>query len=341
MIPWSKSGIALAVLGFALTPPVAQAEASSRHEFKQPCMGTLFGIVIYSAKPVPEIAAAAKVAFGLALELDEIFSDYRADSEVNLFNHSPPGQQQAASSELMDLLSSCKILHDESSGAFDPACGALSRLWRVTRRSGKLPSADILAAAKDASGWQRLKIERDNGKLTRLHAGTRLDFGAIAKGYAADKMLQSLRDGGFHVASVTAGGDIAAGEAPPGKKGWTVAVRTGGGKHPPACVIEISNACVSTSGNVEQFVEIGGTRYSHIIDLHTGLGLTAHRAATVIAPNCSRSDALATALCITGKKGLSMINSLPHTEAVLFTQESGGQSSTRSRGFAAFIRKEN
>ena len=109
----------------------------------------------------------------------------------------------------------------------------------------------------------------------------------------------------------------------------------------PACVIEISNACVSTSGNVEQFVEIGGTRYSHIIDLHTGLGLTAHRAATVIAPNCTRSDALATALCIKGKKGLSMINSLPHTEAVLFTQESGGQSSTRSRGFAAFIRTEN
>ena len=89
MTPWSKSGIALAVLGFTLTPPVAQAEVSSRHEFKQPCMGTLFGIVIYSAKPVPKIAAAAKVAFGLALELDEIFSDYCADSEVNPFQSFP------------------------------------------------------------------------------------------------------------------------------------------------------------------------------------------------------------------------------------------------------------
>ena len=108
MIPWSKSGIALAVLGFALTPPVAQAEASSRHEFKQPCMGTLFGIVIYSAKPVPEIAAAAKAAFSIGLKLDGIFSDYLAESEVNLFNHSPPGQAQPASSELLDLLSAAR-----------------------------------------------------------------------------------------------------------------------------------------------------------------------------------------------------------------------------------------
>ncbi len=341
MTPWSKGGIALSLLFFTVTHPVAQAEASARYEFKQPCMGTLFGIVIYSGKPEPEIAAAAKAAFSLGLKLDGIFSDYRAESEVNLFNHSPPGQAQPASSELIDLLSASKRLHDDTGGTFDPACGALSRLWRVTRRSGKLPAANVLASAKEASGWHRLKIDLDQGKLTRLHAGTRLDFGAIAKGYAADMMLQSLREGGFKVASITAGGDIALGEAPPGRKGWVVAIRPGGDKHPPACVIEISNAAVSTSGNVEQVVEIGGARYSHIIDLHTGLGLTTQRAAAVIAPSCTRSDALATALCITGEKGLGIINSLPHSEAMLFTPGFKNQSPIRSKGFGAFIRKEN
>jgi thiamine biosynthesis lipoprotein len=341
MIPWNKSGIALSLLFFTLTHPVAQAESPSRYEFKKSCMGTLFRIVIYSGKPEPEIAAAAKVAFRIALKLDGLFSDYRAESEVNLFNHSPPGQAQPASRELIKLLSACKRLHHDTGGTFDPVCGALSRLWRVTRRSGKLPAANVLASAKDASGWDRLKIDLDQGKLTRLHAGTRLDFGAIAKGYAADMMLQSLRDGGFEVASITAGGDIAAGEAPPGRKGWAIAIRPGGDKHPPAFVIEISNAAVSTSGDVEQGVEIGGVRYSHIIDLHTGLGLTTQRATAVIAPSCTRSDALATALCIAGEKGLGIINSLPHSEAVLFAPGFNEQSPTRTKGFDAFIRKEN
>jgi len=341
MTPWSKSGIALSLLLFILTHPVAQAGTPSRYEFKQPCMGTLFGIVIYSAKPEAEIAAAAEAAFRIALKLDGLFSDYRAESEVSLFNHSPPGQAQPASNDLIKLLSACKRLHHDTGGRFDPACGALSRLWRVTRRSGKLPAANVLASAKDASGWHRLKIEPAKGKLTRLHAGTRLDFGAIAKGYAADMMLQSLRECGFQIASITAGGDIATGDPPPGRKGWAVAIRPGGDKHPPACVIEISNAAVSTSGDVEQVVEIGGARYSHIIDLHTGLGLTRQRAAAVIAPNCTRSDALATALCIAGEKGLEMINSLPQSEAVLFAAGSNEQSPTRSKGFDAFIRKEN
>ncbi|MFP6873193.1 MAG: FAD:protein FMN transferase [Verrucomicrobiales bacterium] len=341
MTPWSKSGIALSLLVFNLTHTVAQAGTPSRYDFEQPCMGTLFRIVIYSGKPEPEIAAAAKAAFRLALKLDAIFSDYRAESEVNLFNHSPPGQAQPASRELIDLLSASKRLHDDTGGTFDPACGALSRLWRVTRRSGKLPPPDVLASARDASGWNRLKIDLIEGRLTRLHAGTRLDFGAIAKGYAADMMLQSLREGGFKVASITAGGDIAAGEAPPGRKGWAIAIRPGGDKHPPACVIEISNAAVSTSGDVEQAVEIEGTRYSHIIDLRTGLGLTAQRAAAVIAPSCTRSDALATALCVAGEEGLGMINSLPHSEAVLFAPGFDHQSPTRTKGFDAFIRKEN
>ena len=330
----------MTLLGCTLTCPFARADVPSRHEFEHPCMGTLFRVVIYSAKPRPEISAAAKAAFALAARMDTTFSDYRAESEVSRFNHAPRGKRLPASSDLLNLLVICQGLHDETGGNFDPTCGALSRLWRLSRRSGKLPAPGVLATAKEASGMHRLEIAPGKAMITRLHAGTRLDFGAIAKGYAADRMLKLLRDGGFKSASVTAGGDIAAGDPPPGRKGWAVAIRPRGDSKPPAFVIELSNAAVSTSGNIEQSVKIGDTRYSHIIDFDTGLGLTRQRAAAVIAPNCTRSDALATALCIAGENGLGIFSSMPATEAVLFAPGADGKSPMKTKGFAAFMRKE-
>ena len=340
MIPWSKNGGLLSLLGCLLSCLPAQADNGSRHEFKQPCMGTLFRIVIYSANPEEKISAAAKEAFALGIRLDKVFSDYQAGSEVSRFNHAAPGRPMPASPELLGLLAICKDLHDETDGKFDPACGALSRLWRISRRSGKLPSPRALAAAREASGWDRLSIDNGKSIITRLHPGTRLDFGAIGKGYAADRMLQSLRAAGFASASVTAGGDIAAGDAPPGRKGWRIAIRPRGEKNSPAFVIEISNAACSTSGDVEQAVQIGDTLYSHIIDLETGLGQTSQRAAAVIAPSCTRSDALATALCIAGKKGLKMFRAMPGTEAVLFAPGIDGQAPVQTGGFAVFIGKK-
>lgn len=340
MTPLSKSCAALTVLVCSLTCHFAQAEIHSRHEFEHPCMGTLFRIVIYSDKTGQQISSAARHAFTIATSIDATFSDYRAESEVSRFNHAPRGKSLPASRDLVNLLILCQELHEQTGGNFDPACGALSRLWRVSRRSGKLPAPGILAAAREASGLHRLKLDLDQAMITRLHAGTRLDFGAIAKGYAADRMLQSLCDEGFNSASVTAGGDIAAGDPPPGRKGWAVAIRPRGDSNPPAFVIELSNAAVSTSGDIEQSVKIGSTHYSHIIDLGTGLGLTRQRAAAVIAPSCTRSDALATALCIAGEKGLGMFSSMPGTEAVLFAPGADGQSPLQTKGFAGFIRKK-
>ena len=340
MTPLSKSCAALTLLACILTCHFAQADIPSRHEFEHPCMGTLFRIVIYSEKPGTQISSAARHAFALATRMDATFSDYRASSEVSRFNHAPRGKSLPASRDLVNLLVLCQGIHEQTGGNFDPACGALSRLWRLSRRSGKLPDPDVLASAKEASGLHQLKLDPDKAMITRLHTGTRLDFGAIAKGYAADRMLQSLRDGGFNSASVTAGGDIAAGDPPPGRKGWAVAIRPRGDSNPPAFVIELSNAAVSTSGDIEQSVQIGATHYSHIIDLDTGLGLTSQRAAAVIAPSCTRSDALATALCIAGEKGLGMFNSMPSTEAVLFAPGTDGQYLLQTKGFAAFRRKK-
>jgi thiamine biosynthesis lipoprotein len=126
----------------------------------------------------------------------------------------------------------------------------------------------------------------------------RLDLGGIAKGYAADAALTVLAQHGLPHAMVAAGGDLALGRPPPGEPGWKVALAPFGSAAGAPVSVVASEVGISTSGDAEQFVEIDGTRYSHILDPATGHGLTSAAAVTVIARTATLSDGLATAGCV-------------------------------------------
>ena len=329
MTRWSSAAVGLAVL---LSP--CSAEPRVKREFVRPCMGTLFGIVIHSERSEAAAEAAADDAFALAAELDACLSDYRADSEVGRFHRSPAGEPQPISATLADILSRSEELCETTRGAFDPARGALTRLWRMARRTGKLPSAEDLLAGREASGLRQLEFDSEKRTLTRRCQLARLDFGGIAKGYAADAMLTLLRERGFPCASVAAGGDVRCGDPPPGQAGWKVEVRLAGDSSPAALILVVANGAVSTSGRFEQNLTISGAHYSHIIDPATGLGLTSNRAATVIAPTATESDALATALCVLGESGIPLIASRKGCEGAVFASASARAPAFQTEDFA-------
>ena len=129
--------------------------------------------------------------------------------------------------------------------------------------------------------------------------GIRLDAGGIAKGYAADQALVEIAAAGLSHALVAAGGDLALGQPPPGRAGWEVTLAGLDDDRPATARPMVVSRCgVSTSGDAEQWVEIGGVRYSHIIDPRTGAALTGHRSVSVIAGDATSSDMLATALSV-------------------------------------------
>lgn len=289
-----------------------------KYSFSQLCMGTTFKIVVYSTLSHDHTAAITKQAFDLAEKMNSIFSDYMADSEVGKFNRCKPNEPQPASPYLLDLLKISRKISVSTQGNFNPTCGSLSKLWRLSKRTNRLPSPEELKTAKNACGFSNLKIEHDSALITKLNPFTRLDFGGIAKGYTADKMLELLKNMGLSSSSISAGGDIVLGDPPPGKNNWKVQLIPYSDKDRNPKIIRISNAAVSTSGNTEQSVTIKDQRYSHILNLTSGLGLIHENAATVIAPSGTQSDPLATALCIMGKGAMQMINKSPHTEAILF-----------------------
>jgi thiamine biosynthesis lipoprotein len=174
-----------------------------------------------------------------------------------------------------------------------------------------LPNADELKAALATVGYRKVTLDPKTKSVTLETPGMRLDLGGIAKGYAGDAMIRVLREAGCPRAIVVAGGDVVAGDPPPAEPGWKVAIQP---LHPGDApeTLTVANSAVSTCGDVEQFVEINGVRYSHVVDPRTGLGLTDRRSVTVVAPRGILADGLDTAAAVLGpERGIALIREIP------------------------------
>ena len=296
--------------------PDTPSEASSktaplqRHTYQQNLMGTRFYITLYTAdKKTADLAA--KEAFQMASDINDSCSDYDATSELMLLNADPPHQAMPVSDMLFDVINTALKISEQTQGAYDPTLGHHSYNWRMARKKGVLPTPEKIAAAKAASGWKNLQLDSEFRAVTKKIDHMRLDLGGIAKGYAAEEMLHILKRHGITRASITAGGEVRLGDPPPNTQGWDVTLKTLDSNHQLSPqTLMLSNCAISTSGDLHQSITIAGQRYSHICDPATGLGLTTRISATVIGPNATLTDALATALCVRPELQLSNIRTL-------------------------------
>lgn len=289
-----------------------------RYEFTQNEMGTLFRIVMY-AQSSDTARQASDAAFARVKELNSLLSDYEDQSEINrLTAKGPNGNGSAVSPELWNLVNQSQKLSEQSDGAFDITVGPYSRLWRRARRQKELPSAERLAQAKDAVGYRNLELltgedSSKPGKVKILRPNMRLDLGGIAKGFAAEEALGVIRKAGIERAMVAASGDMAFGDPPPGELGWRIGIAPlSTDTDKPSKFLRLARCGVSTSGDAFQHVEIAGKRYSHIIDPRTGIGLTRLSSVTIVAPDATTADSLATAVCVLGpENGEALLEKYP------------------------------
>lgn len=310
-----------------------------RHEFIRPQMGVPFQIVLYATNPT-QARAASDAAFARIEALNAIFSDYEPDSEITLLGrHAPVGTPVPVSRELADLLHRSQSLARASDGAFDVTVGPMVQLWRRARRHRELPSPHLLAEARTRSGWQHLSVDPRSQTVTLHRDRMRLDFGGIAKGYAADEALRVLRELGCPRALVAASGDVAAGDPPPDRPGWRIEIgQSDLPAAPPPRILWLRNAAVATSGDLFQRLEIDGRRYSHILDPRTGMGLTDHGLVIVLARDATTADSLATTLSVLGPAGLPLLERTPGAAALLLRAPEGTLESVESRRLARWLR---
>ncbi len=326
MEPKLRLLFAALALGSCAVPPL------ERFEFTEAHMGTEFRLVFYAGGP--DVAEpAARAAFARVAALDAALSDYREDSELSrLGRASEAGALPVTvpvSADLARVLALALEVGEASDGAFDPALGTCTRLWRRSVRQGELPRPERLAAARAAAGRAHFELRGEPPEVLLRARGLRFDLGGVAKGDALDQALAALRAHGVERALVDGGGDLLAGAPPPGEAGWKVAYAgLGAGR------LRLAHAALATSGDLYQHVEIDGVRYSHLIDPRTGLGLTTRVAATVLAPDGARADAWASALCVLGPAGLARLDGLPGVEArVAVLDADGAPAEERTAGF--------
>jgi thiamine biosynthesis lipoprotein len=281
-------------------------------------MGTWWTIFLY-APDEGTAQRAARAAFARVEQLNKVMSDYDPEGELDLLRQPPVGTAIPVSPDLCDALDQSLRMARLTDGAFDPTVGPLVQLWRRARRQHQLPPVARIDEVRPAIGYQKLRLDPVGRTATLTVPGMRLDLGGIGKGYAADAALKVLRERGFPCALVAASGDLAIGAPPPGRRGWRVDI--GAGKDRTNTLhlsLELHHRGMSTSGDVEQYVEIEGIRYSHIVDPRTGVGLTNRLQVTIVAANTTRSDAMATAVCVQGfPAGLALVERLPDTAALI------------------------
>ncbi len=311
------SFLAAVCLGF-----FGNAKAADRQLFEavEPHMGTLVRIKLY-ANGAQQAKAAFRAAFDRIAQLDNALSDYKPESELNRICRTAVGRPAEAGADLFRVLEASQKLARETDGAFDVTLGPVIRLWRQARKTNRLPDSAVLHEAAGRCGYGKLHLDPVKRTVMLDQAGMQLDAGGIAKGYAADAALSVLAQLGIGSALVAASGDLAFGDPPPGERGWKIGVDSL--DRPEAAftrVLELSNAAVSTSGDGEQHLDIDGTRYSHIIDPATMMGLVRPITVTIVARRGIEADALATAVSVLGpERGIALIEKQPGVAALVVT----------------------
>jgi thiamine biosynthesis lipoprotein len=305
-----------------------------RFTFSEPHMGTLFKIILYA----PDESAAnraAKAAFQRIATLDAIMSDYRPTSELMQVCQKAGGDPVRVSEPLFYVLARAQEVSRLSDGAFDVTVGPVVRLWRRARKTQQLPDPQKLTQARALVGYQNIRLDEKARTVQLLKPGMQLDLGGIAKGYTADEALRVLQQHGITRALVAAGGDIAVSGPPPDAAGWTIGIAPlEDPNRKPSRYLLLQDAAVSTSGDAEQYVEIDGKRYSHIVDPRTGIGLVGRQSVTVVARQGIMADSLTKVVSVLGpERGLAIIDGLEDGAALVVRETREGTETLTSKRF--------
>ncbi len=282
-------------------------------------MGTIFTVVAYgpSSTSLEEVAYRA---FKEVSRLDAQMSHYKPESELSAINREAYRQSVVVSPEMFKLLEDSLRYSAETGGAFDITIGPLMKSWGFFRGWGRLPSPDELAQVLRGIGYQHVKQDTSTRIVRFDEPGIELNLGAIAKGYAVDRVVEILRTAGITQALVSSGtSSIYALGSPPGEDGWEISLCHPFDRRRTACRVRLQNLSISVSGDYEKSFELGGRLYTHIMDPTRGMPAEDMVMTAVIAPSVTESDALSTSFFVAGvERSRAYLKDHPYLTAIFY-----------------------
>ncbi|WP_319503658.1 FAD:protein FMN transferase [uncultured Draconibacterium sp.] len=254
--------------------------------------------------------------------IEKLISSWDANSETSAINKNAGIKAVKVSPELFALIERAIRISELTDGAFDISYASMDRIWHFDGRMTEMPSEETIAASVEKVGYKNIVLNKAASSVFLKKAGMKIGFGAIGKGYAADKAKALLMSKGVSAGIINASGDMNTWGKQPDGSYWKVAITNPMNKDKAFALLPIKNGAVVTSGDYEKYVKFNGIRYAHIIDPRTGYPAHGIISATVFAPKAELADALATSVFVMGiDVGLDRINQLPQIECIIVDDE--------------------
>ena len=282
-------------------------------------MGSGFEITVVAQS---ERAAWSHIeaAYAEIERLEAMISSWRDDSETSAVNRGAGLAPVRVSKDLLNLVRRSIRVSELTGGAFDITFASFGRLWDFSAETPTLPKNDELEAALKKVGYQKVVVDAAAQTVFLTEPGMRIGFGAIGKGFAANRAIELLRVRGASSGVVNAGGDLFAFGVRESGEPWTVAIADPKQRDETFAYLRVSDQAVVTSGDYESFFTIDGERYAHILDPRTGYPVRGLKSVTVVCPDAELADALATSVFVLGPdRGLALVDRLKNVEALLVT----------------------
>jgi len=284
-------------------------------------MGSRFDMTI-----VANDAVQGNIAIDLAVveitRIEKLISSWDANSQTSEINKNAGIRPVKVSKELVDLIDRAISISKLTDGAFDITYASMDKIWKFDGSMTEMPSEEVIKASIAKVGYKNILVDKENATVFLKLPGMKIGFGAIGKGYAADRAKALLMEKGVIAGIINASGDMNTWGKQPNGTEWTIAITNPFNKNKVFALLPINESAVVTSGNYEKFVSFNGIRYTHIINPKTGYPATGIISATVFAPKAELADALATSVFVMGKEvGLNRINQLPKVECIMIDDQ--------------------
>lgn len=273
-------------------------------QFSGPTMGTTYSVKITE---LPETVALDELQREIESVLEEVnrgMSTYRADSQISFINRKESEEPVMLMPEVYTVLQEAVQVSKMTRGAFDITVAPLVDLWGFgpQQRPDEIPSDEEIARALERTGMDKIELSGRPPALRKIDPWVTLDLSGVAKGYAVDRVAETLDNHRIGNYLVEIGGELRGRGVNAEGRPWRIAIeKPDPGGRQALRVIEPGKWALATSGDYRNYFEKDGVRYSHTIDPRTGRPVTHDLVSvTVAAPTCMRADALATALMVLG-----------------------------------------
>lgn len=280
-------------------------------------MGSRFEITVVAENEV-QSNNYIQIAIDEIVRIEKLISEWDPNSQVSEINRQAGLKAIKVDQELFDLIKRSIQISKLTQGAFDISFASMDKIWKFDGSMKSMPTSDEIKKSVAKIGFQNIILDEVNSTVFLKNEGMKIGFGAIGKGYAADKTKKLMIDLNVKAGIINASGDLNSWGKQPNGESWKVGITNPLNKEKVFSWLPIDNSAVVTSGNYEKFVEFDGVRYTHIINPKTGYPVTGLNSVTIFSQSAELADALATAVFVMGlETGLDFINQLKNIECVI------------------------